>query len=262
MFSFFLKRYLYKISTLRGFFILALIPAFFYVSTAAIQTERFTIYQKIKILPDTPLALSNSPSDFIMIDWFLSHPDELFQDAYAIQSLNRELQREMPPQAGLMTEPQLIQSIKQTMSLSYEKDTLSIKHTGFDQKLGTFLTAFYAKKIIKKTEDGVRRQEALLAKQIQPEGQVTPIPKLPPYSELKGDLTVVSERELWRNERLPMTLLLLAAGLAVVLVFIGVLELLDASFKSERQIARVLHLPVLGAVPNLSRISRVMSAKA
>jgi len=72
---------------------------------------------------------------------------------------------------------------------------------------------------------------------------------------------VESERALWRSQRLPLTLLLLAAGLAAVLVLTGILELLDTSFKSERQIARMLSLPVLGTVPNMNRISKIMSVK-
>jgi capsular polysaccharide biosynthesis protein len=59
-----------------------------------------------------------------------------------------------------------------------------------------------------------------------------------------------------------MTVLLLAAGLAAVLLWIGILELLDTSFKSERQIARILRLPVLGTVPNVFRLSEEISIKA
>jgi hypothetical protein len=261
MFKFFLKRYLYKISSQRGLFILGLIPALIYLGASAMQMDRFKIYQKIKIEPATPLAVSNSPSDYTSIAWFLTHPDELFLDAYTLQTLNRELQKELPPQPAITTEAQLMQSIKSAMSFSYEKDMLRISYSGINQEMGEFLAAFYAKKILKKAEDGVKRQEMLLARQLQQEGKVVPAPKSPPYSELKGGLTVESERALWRNERLPMTLLLLAAGLAAVLVWIGILELLDTSFKSERQVARLLGLPVLGTVPNMNRISKIMSIK-
>ena len=261
MLSFFLKRYLYKISSQRGLFLLALIPALIYCAAAALHMDRFTIYQQIKIEPATPLAVSNSPSDFTSIAWFLTHPDELFLDVYTLQTLSREMQRELPQESGITTEAQLTQSIKNAMSMSYKKDILSISYSGINQGMGEFLAAFYAKKIMKKAEDGVKRQEMLLARQAQQEGQVTPVPKLPPYSALKGELAVESERALWRSQRLPLTLLLLAAGLAAVLVWIGILEVLDTSFKSERQIARMLSLPVLGTVPNMHRISKIMSIK-
>jgi hypothetical protein len=262
MFSFFLKRYLYKISSQRGLFILALIPAFMYLAAAAAKMDRFKIYQAIKIAPDIPLALSNSPSDVTSIDWFVAHQDELFLDGYTLQTLGRELQKELPPQPAIMTEPQLMQVIKNAMSLSYEKGMLRISYSGVNQGMGEFLAAFYAKKIVKKAEEGVRRQEMLPARQVQQqEGIVSPIPKSPPYSELKGGLTVESEKALWRSERLPITVLLLAAGLAAVLVWIGILELLDNSFKSERQIARILRLPVLGTVPNVFTLSKVIGAE-
>ena len=227
MFSFFVKRYLYKISSQRGLFILALIPAFVYLAAAAVQLDRFTIYQAIKISPDIPLAVSNSPSDVTSIDWFVTHQEELFLDAYTLQTLSRELQKELPPQPAVMTEAQLRRVIKKALSLSYEKDMLRIRYSGANQGMGEFLAAFYAKKILKKAEDGVRRQEMLPARQVQQEGEVSPIPQSQPYSELKGGLTVESEKALWRNERLPMTVLLLAAGLAAVLIWIGILELLD-----------------------------------
>ena len=146
MFRFFLKRYLYKISSQRGLLMLALIPALIYFAAAAIQMDRFKIYQQIKIESATPLALSNSPSDFTAIAWFLAHPDELFLDAYTLQTLSREMQRELPPQPAIMTEAQLMQSIKNAMSLSYEKDTLRISYSGINQGMGEFLAAFYAKK--------------------------------------------------------------------------------------------------------------------
>jgi hypothetical protein len=262
MFSFFLKRYLYQISSQRGLFILALIPACIYLAAAAANVDRFKIYQDIQITPDIPLALSNSPSDVTSIDWFVAHQDELFLDSYTLQTLGRELQKELPPQPAVMTDAQLMQVIKNAMSLSYGKDLLRISYSGVNQAMGEFLAAFYAKKIVKKAEEGVRRQEMLLVRQVPQEGKVSPLPKSPPYSELKGGLTVESEKALWRNERLPMTVLLLAAGLAAVLVWIGILELLDTSFKSERQIARILRLPVLGTVPNVFRLSKAISIKA
>ena len=147
MFSFFIKRYLYKISSQRGLFILALIPAFIYLAVAAANMDRFTISQAIKIAPDIPLALSNSPSDVTSIDWFVAHQDELFLDSYTLQTLSRELQKELPAQPAVMTEAQLMQVIKSAMSLSYEKDLLRISYSGVDREMGAFLAAFYAKKI-------------------------------------------------------------------------------------------------------------------
>ena len=261
MFSFFLKRYLYKLSSQRRLFIFALIPAFMYRTAAAGQMDRFKIYQAINIVPDIPLALSNSPSDVTTINWYVTHQDELFMDSYTFQILHRELQKELPSLPDIMTDGQLMQVIKKAMSLSYEKDNLRIIYRGDNQGMGEFFAAFYAKKIVKKAEDGVRRQEMTLARQAEQEGKIAPLPKSPPYSELKGGLAVESEKALWRNERLPITVFLLAAGLAAVLIWIGILELLDTSFKSERQIARILRLPVLGTVPNVFRLSTVIGSE-
>ena len=262
MFSFFIKRYLYKLSSQRGLLILALLPAFIYLSVAAANMDRFQISQAIKMAPDTPLALSNSPSDVTSIAWFVAHPEELFLDSYTLQTLSRELQKQLPAQPAVMTDAQLLQAIKSAMTMSYGNGLLRISYSGVDRETGAFLAAFYAKKIVKKAEDGVRRQELLAARQMQQEGRVQRGPKSPPYGELKGGLLVESQKALWRSERLPMTVLLLAAGLAAVLIWIGILELLDPCFKSERQIARILRLPVLGTVPNVFRLSKAISIKA
>ena len=258
MFRFFLRRYFVKLAALRGLFIFSLIPALIYLVAAASQPDRFSIYQKIKIAPDAPLALSGSPSEFASTDWFLKHQDDLFLDAYTLQILNRELQKEFSPQSPIPADAELIHSVKNSMSLLYKDAMLRITYNGTDQTLGEFLAAFYAKKVMKKAEDGIKRQKMLLG---QMEGQVTPVPAVQPYFELKGGLTIESDRALWRGERLPLTLLLLAAGLAAVLIWIGILELLDTSFKSERQVARLLRLPVLGIVPDLNRVSRIMNVK-
>jgi len=43
-----------------------------------------------------------------------------------------------------------------------------------------------------------------------------------------------------------------------ILILIGVMEWNDNSFKSERQIGRYLNMPVLGSIPDLNRMSKLM----
>lgn len=263
MFRFFIRRYLSKLSALRGLFIFALLPAVVYLVAAASQPDRFRIYQTIKIAPEAPLALSGSPSDFAPVDWFLVHQDELFLDAYALQTLGRELQKELPPQTAIPADARLLHAVKQTMSLSYKNDMLRIMYQGGKRELGKSLTAFYASKVMKKADDGMRRQNMLLALEAQQEGRDATFAPAggQQHSPLTGRPTVESERAVWRSGRLGPSLLLLAAGALVVCIWIGLLEVLDTSFKSERQVARFLRLPVLGSVPDLRRISKVMSIK-
>ncbi len=262
MFRFYIHRYLFKVATLRGLFIFSLIPALIYCIAVASQPDRFSIYQKIKIAPEAPMAVSGSPLDFAAADWFLVHQDELFLDAYTLQTLHRDMRRELPQQSAMHGDAQLVQMVKSAMTLSYIDTMLRVTYNGNDQAMGRFLTAFYAQRVLKKAEDGLRRQEMLRARQqALQEGRISPIPGAGPDFELAGGLTVESDRALWRSERAPLTLLLLAIGLAAVLIWIGIQEMLDTSFKSERQVARFLHAPVLGSVPNLSRVSKVMSFK-
>lgn len=262
MFRFYIQRYFFKLATLRGIFLFSLLPAFIYFVAAASQPDRFSIYQNIKIPPEAPLAVSGSPLEFAATDWFLVHQDELFLDAYTLQTLRRDLRKDLMQQGATAGDAQLVQMVKRSMSLSYINTMLRVTYNGNDLMMGRFLTAFYAQRVLKKAEDGMKRQGMLLSRQqALMEEQVSPIPPTAPDFELAGGMTVASERALWRSERAPMTLLLLAAGVAAALLWIGLQEMLDTSFKSERQVARFLHAPVLGSVPNLSRISKAMSFK-
>ncbi len=46
-----------------------------------------------------------------------------------------------------------------------------------------------------------------------------------------------------------------------VFILLGVMEWTDSSFKSERQIGRYLNYPILGSVPDLTRVSNMMVLK-
>jgi len=70
-----------------------------------------------------------------------------------------------------------------------------------------------------------------------------------------GDPRVLGVATPWSSERLPRALLIGVLSLLAVLLLIGVLELSDPAFKSERQVARYLDLPVLGSMPDADRLT-------
>jgi hypothetical protein len=78
---------------------------------------------------------------------------------------------------------------------------------------------------------------------------------------LRGDLIVEAHRALWRSDRAAPVAQALIISLIAVIVFLGVLEWSDPAFKSERQIARYLGVPILGSLPDLTLISDALSGR-
>jgi hypothetical protein len=114
---------------------------------------------------------------------------------------------------------------------------LRLSYTGEDSTLGRTLVAFYTGRLVKRLKEGRART---------PPGAASP----PLTFQPAGDIVVVAERSLWRPERMRPASIVLCLSTLAVLLLIAMFELLDPSFKSERQMARYLGLPVLGALPD------------
>ncbi|WP_295393446.1 hypothetical protein [uncultured Thiodictyon sp.] len=72
------------------------------------------------------------------------------------------------------------------------------------------------------------------------------------------DLIVVDQRSLWKPQRRRPALLVLLLSALGVMRLIGIFQLADRSFRSQRQMARYLGLPVLGALPNAEPLLRTL----
>ena len=76
-----------------------------------------------------------------------------------------------------------------------------------------------------------------------------------------GNIEINAHRTLWRPERLVPLVLITFISLIGVLMVLVLLEWSDPSFKSERQVAQYLELPILGSLPNLNKISASLNLK-
>jgi capsular polysaccharide biosynthesis protein len=74
-------------------------------------------------------------------------------------------------------------------------------------------------------------------------------------------MKINEHRTLWRHERLVPLALITFISLIGVLIVLAVLEWSDPSFKSERQVAQYLDLPILGSLPDLNKISAALNMK-
>jgi hypothetical protein len=146
--------------------------------------------------------------------------------------------------------------------------------------LGAALVAFYTKRLIRKADEGTKRSlqsAGRAASLIQPASAggstpgVTLATTVPPPSkepakasapaERKGNLETEVQRALWRPERLSPLAKVCVLSLLLALLWIGALEAADTSFKSDRQVARYLELPILGSLPDFHKIARTLKER-
>ncbi|MEI6126921.1 MAG: hypothetical protein WCQ99_10270 [Pseudomonadota bacterium] len=263
---FFIKRYFHKISLLRSWLILALLPCVVLLAFKASRPDRFTVYQDIAITAEAPVALTTSPTDFQTLGWFSEHQEDFFLDTFTLKALYNQLHPAIAADQKNGLYLQLLNHIKDSMSLTGAKaDTAQIKYLGKDKVAGQTFVDFYAKRLVKKAEDGRKRSEMQAAQEAQ-QGTALQNPSSAENKAaqigLTGDAVLVEHKALWRQDRLLPAAVLLMLSSIVFLIIVAFIELFDPAFKSERQVAAYLKLPIFGALPNLSTMSHSMGIKS
>ncbi len=255
MVRYYVRRYLHGLRVRSLWLLLILLPPLAYLALTALRPDRFTVRQDIAISRDAPIALSTSPVDFAKMSDFLAQPAEFFSDRFAVRELYGQLYPGTTLDLASAHFAPLINAVEKRMLLTSPSDKLvRVVYAGGDPTMGAKLVEFYAKRLIKKSEDGARRSKAQVAKG-QPQQSPAPIAE----AQLKGGVQTEAHRALWRRARLPAVIKLAVASAILILLLIGALEWADTSFKSVRQVARYLDVPVLGAVPNLAKVSKTLS---
>lgn len=264
--NFFLKRILHKTRDLRTWAFLALLPAIIFMVYKALSPDLFEVSQDLSLTADAPVALTASPTDFQPVSWFLKHQDEFFLDTYTLRALNSQLNPEsLLDQKNNQALPS-IKVIRECMSLqSTANNNTRVTYAGKDKALGQQLVDFYAKRLVKKAEEGIKRS-ALQTQAAMPgdSAQKNQLLKEKASSVITttGDSVVYEQNAFWRQNRLLPAVGWLIAGLILFVCAVLFVETLDTSFKSERQVAAFLQLPILGTLPNLNKISRYIGMKS
>ena len=243
-----IKRYFCGVSKRRIWLLLILFPPMFYIFASAGYTDRFSIKQNISISKDLPFALTAGPSGLKPIKEIVIHPENFFLNNYAVRKLYTKL---YVGKAVYRTDGQfrnLLETIKNTMSIETPSEDIAIiAYNGKDKAIGQTLVNYYVNRLIEKGKEGLLRSK-------YKESSF----KLP---ALMGSMEINEHRALWRAERLVPLVLITLISLIGVLMILAVLEWSDPSFKSERQVAQYLGLPILGSLPDLNKISAALNSK-
>ena len=243
-----IKRYFYGISKRRFWLLFILFPPMVYIFLSAGYTDRFSIKQNISISKDLPLALASGPAGLKQIKEIVVHPDDFFLNNYAVRKLYTELYVGTAVYRADGQFRNLLEMIKNNMSIEVPSENIAIiAYIGKDKAVGQTLVSYYANRFIQKGKEGLVRSK-------HEESSI----KLP---ALRGNMEINEHRSLWRSERLVPLVLITFISLIGVLMVLGVLEWFDPSFKSERQVAQYLELPILGSLPDLNKVSEALHSK-
>jgi len=245
---FFLKHYVHAVSARRCWLLLLFIPPLAYLLITTIIPDRFSIEQEISIPKNASVQFGKKPGSYLPMSDIASQPESFFQDGFALILLKRELNPDtiLNPTKAPLGRLRMIVENSMTLTLKGEK-TAVVVYKGEDRDLGKKLVAFYSQRLFSKIKAGGPR--------IHPEDR-----NQQPSASLIGQPKITDHRAFWRSERLFPSLVIAAISLFVILIIIALIEWLDPSFRSERQLARYLGLPIIGSVPNLKKISDAMSS--
>jgi len=243
-----LRRYIYALSQHSPWLLFALLPLAAFLLVSGIKTDRYTLSRSLQVNPDYPVAVATSPVDTISLKSLVTTPKYFFTDRLTLTGWQRFAETDPGMEKYDFTDKKTILKTINTLTLVIvQNEQLKISYFGPDVELGTQLINYYMNRLLSRMRAGYHRQSTTI---IQENNYALPI-------QLQLDKTKLKQTEhhtWWRNERLGLAAIFTLIPLVMILIIIGFLEFLDPSFKSGRQAARYLNLPILGFIPSLEPI--------
>ncbi len=242
-----LKRFYFGVLKHRIWLSLILIIPSVYLISASTKNDRFSVTQFINVSENFPIAASSNPVGFKPVKDVISEQHVFLLNSFNINKL-----------AGIFSEVNisnlsgkkniLKKTVKSSMNMYISgNNRVAVKYFGKNLKTGKILVPFYSKLFKQKGFEGVIRSKKKLPANMFP--------------SLSGEVEVKGFKAAWRWERLSPLLLVTLFSIFGVLIFIGILEWNDTSFKSEKQIARYSKLTVLGSVPDLDKMVELIDTE-
>jgi len=236
---FHMKRYYYGLLKYRSWLWLAFFPPLIFLVISSITPNQFFITQDIRASKDAPVALMTSPVGYISMQELLSRPETLFQNKLSIRALYGQLYSDID---YYRTDPQfrvLLEVVKNNMLLvKNNQDKVQVVYQGPEKEKGLMMVEFYSDRLIQSLSEGIRRSKS----------KETSVAQLAGVAKVKENRIVFEKSRLWQLFEIVII------SIIGVMVLCGFLEYRDSSFKSERQMARYLEVPILGSMPDLHKI--------
>jgi hypothetical protein len=240
-----IKRFIYAVFKHKFWLLLVFLPPIVYVSVSAGSPDRFSIRQKISISKDLVLA---SGSDGVKeIKNMVSHSDDFFLNNFAVRKLFTKLYPGTAVYRADLKFRNLVNTIKNNLTIEMPSENMvTITFWGKSKETGQTMVNYYSRRFIQKAREGLAKSRSKIFDVNLP--------------VLYGNLEINTHRSLWRSERLIPLLLIGFISLTAILVILVIHEWSDPSFKSERQVAQYLELPILGSLPDLNKISAALDS--
>lgn len=243
-----LRRYIYALTQHPLWLILTLFPLAAYLLITGVKADRFTLSRSLQVNPDYPVAVTTSPVDTISLKSLVTTPKFFFTDRLALASWRRFAETDPSLSGYNFKDKNTMLAAIEALSLVFdEKGQLQLGYYGPDAELGTQLINYYMNRLLSRLRAGYHRQPATIIK----------ANNYAPPTQLQLDKTKLIQTEhhaWWRSERLGAASIITLLPFVIALIIIGFREFLDPSFKSGRQAARYLSLPILGFIPSLDPI--------
>lgn len=248
--SFYLKRFLRAFRIHKIWVLLVLPSLVLYLIYAAVTDVDVVVSQQFSSYSsETPMAAGDSPVAVLRLGDLVTDPELLFFDGFALSRLQKNPDL-LAAYGGQPDEAALRRILHSDLTLapSQTPEGLRLSYEGKDEAMGRALVDFYSERLLGGIDAGLKRAQrtgaAIAAVRLQP----------------AADLVVDVRRTLWSPERLVPTIGVAILAFLGVVVLIAVLELSDPSFKSERQMARYLGVPVLGVIPDAEPLAKRLAS--
>ena len=222
---FLLKRFLYRLTADWTFFWLALIPPLVYVCLMAITPSLHTFSSTFAVPADAPLAQTGNPTGVSPLAPLLSSPTNWA--SFVKDNFNSQRIMGYPRGYGQVISPEennaIYMAALNNLTIKEERNHVKTTYSGTNEEVGNRLVFHYSSTLYQRIQEGYKRQGSYL--------------KSPLTDGPRMDTVVPPKRVLWSHERTLPTLRWLIAGVMALLFVQIIRELMDTSYKSEKQIA-------------------------
>ena len=244
--SFVVRRYWNGIVRRSVWLWIALCPPLLYAAYVLVNPDSYVVTRTLEVSPDTPVTQVPGAVSAVSAKTLVQERT-LFEDEQTYWTLESRLQQEFPKasKAGIPLWSLLHDDL--TMQLT-DNTRLEISYRGSNRRLGEFLVDFFARRLLARTREG----RLVAASQPSRQFEGTEIRTDLPPAAMVGDVRITRQRTL-SDHGWALGVILLVSLLVTLVVF-GAVEWSDSSFKSERQVARYLGVPVLGSLPDLDEV--------